>query len=86
MLEDRKTLNPDVLNLKQIDHVLYEQLDNQFYFGLVSENVLYWTTFEQNKFKFSKIHLERNDISSRGFVFHNIRNVVYLLTLCKYSF
>ncbi|CAG9854646.1 unnamed protein product [Phyllotreta striolata] len=80
-IEERKTLNPVGLNLDNIDHILYEEINDQIYVGLISGDILYWTKFEENNSSFSKIPLRREDVDIRGFVFHNIRNSIHLLTL-----
>ncbi|XP_056634006.1 nucleolar protein 11 isoform X1 [Diorhabda sublineata] len=79
-VEDRKSLLTNEIEINQIDHVLCQEVNHFIYVSLISGNIFYWTKYEEN-YKYEKIKLERGDLIVKGFTYHVIGDIVYLLTI-----
>nr|XP_023015996.1 nucleolar protein 11 [Leptinotarsa decemlineata] len=83
-LEQRKTLNPNIPEIDQIEDIICEQTSDELYFGMIvktEETHLYWTTFETSKIKYRKIKLVRDEYKLAGCLFHKLENKMHLFTL-----
>ncbi|CAH1170016.1 unnamed protein product [Phaedon cochleariae] len=83
-LDQRKSLNPKGLDIKEIDDIIYGEMHEDFYFGIIVKtggNTLYWTRYaEGHTTKFNKIQLDR-DLSLIGYAFHPVKNNMNVLIL-----
>lgn len=71
-----------------IKNIIYKTFKDDFYIGLSveEENIFYWTLYNTDWVKFKKIVLSRDEHSLRGHCFHQERNKMILLSLCKYFY
>lgn len=88
-LDQRKSLNTENTDINNIQDVIYNKINNQFYVGLISKTDqkynFHWTIIsDTGKTKFSKIYVDREDYVLRGYVFYSEKNSATFLTLCKF--
>lgn len=88
VIHQRKKITLEQVVDHNIKDVIYKTFKDNFYIGITVEgdSIFYWSEYNADCVKFSKISLSRDGHTLRGHCFHQDRNKMILLTLCKYFF
>lgn len=86
VIQKRKALIPEEVVQSKIKSITYKSFEDTFYIGLMveGENNFCWTTYNENGMKFTKIDISRDELNLRGHCFHQSKDKIVLLTICKY--
>lgn len=86
VIEQRKKFTPEQIVNNDIKNIIYKDFDDKFYVGISVEgdDSFYWTVYNSECMKFTKIQLSRNGHSLKGTCFHQEKGKPVLLTICKY--
>lgn len=87
VIEQRKKMMPTQVFEKSIKNIICQDFQGKFFVGISVEgqNTFYWCVYNtEYSSKFTKIELSRDAYSLRGISFHQEKDRVVLLTLCKF--